>query len=123
MSANFRFQLHPAAVACSVSALLLSGCLGGSSSSDSGDDPGTGGSSSVIDVRALSNDPALVSGGDVLVEVLLGNPAAADSVVVTRNGEDVSAAFALRGDRLVGLVEGLEPGENQIEASLSLIHI
>lgn len=94
-----------------VSALALSGCLGGGGGSSSSS------SAQIEGVRSLSNDPALISGGDVLVEVQLADAGEADDVVVELNGDDVTDAFALRGDnRFVGLVTGLEVGENTISA-------
>lgn len=70
-------------------------------------------------VTSVSNDPDLVSGNDVLVEVLIANPIeAARDVVVTLNGADVTSKFDLRTKtRILGLVSGLEIGENRIIAS------
>jgi hypothetical protein len=76
-------------------------------------------SAQINSVLSLSNDPILVSGGDVLVEVQVANisEAAAD-IVVKLNGEVVTNAFAVRGgERFVGLVKGLKVGENTIVAS------
>ena len=72
---------------------------------------------SQIDV--LSNRADLISAGDALVEVKL--PAGTDpaSVVVTDDGRDVSSAFALNADgRFLGLVEGLDLGDNVLTATL-----
>nr|WP_231701577.1 DUF6351 family protein [Halopseudomonas xinjiangensis] len=76
-------------------------------------------SAEIKGVISLSNDPALVSGNDVLVEVLVTNlmEAAAD-VIVTLNGVVVTSEFGLRAqNRYIGLVSGLEVGENTIVAS------
>ena len=70
-------------------------------------------------VTSVSNDPDLVSGNDVLVEVQIANPLeAARDVMVTLNGVDVTSEFDLRRQhRMIGLVSGLEIGENTIIAS------
>lgn len=104
-------MLHPLVLGL-VSALALSGCFGGSGGSSS-----SSSSAQIDSVRSLSNDPALISGGDVLVEVQLADIDKADDVIVELNGEDISDAFALRADdRFIGLVVGLDLGENTISA-------
>jgi hypothetical protein len=69
-------------------------------------------------IEVLSNRADLVSAGDALLAI--GVPAGTDasSVHVTANGEDVSDAFAATGEgRLVGLVTGLELGDNVVRAT------
>jgi hypothetical protein len=108
---NIPFRILPL-VAGSVSVLALSGCLGGGGGSSS-----SSSTPQISGISSLSNDPSLVSGGDVLVEVQLADPGDADDIVVELNGEDVTSAFALRAeDRFVGLVTGLALGENTIAA-------
>jgi hypothetical protein len=72
-----------------------------------------------VEIRALSTRADLVSGGDVLVEVVL--PAGVDTahVRMTVDGRDVTDAIAVRSDgRMVGLVEGLDVGRNRLVATL-----
>lgn len=53
----------------------------------------------------------------MLVEVQLSDIDEADDVIVELNGADVTSAFALReDDRFIGLVTGLDVGENTISA-------
>jgi hypothetical protein len=66
-----------------------------------------------VDVTVLSSRPDQVTGGDALVRVD-GPPGRLDDLRVTRNGEDVTAAFAEDGRALVGLVDGLRLGGNRI---------
>lgn len=68
-------------------------------------------------IRVLSNRADLVSGGSALVEVKIGAGASPAQLRVTRDGVDVSAAFAVRADgRITGVVGGLQNGANQIVA-------
>lgn len=79
---------------------------------------GGGNDSAPLQIRTLSTRADLVSGGDALVEVAMprNNPGA--GLKVTAGGRDVTSAFSARGDgTFVGLVTGLEAGENQIEAT------
>jgi hypothetical protein len=66
-----------------------------------------------VDLAVLSSQPNQVSGGDALIRVsassgLLG------TLRVERNGEDVTGAFSPQGGALVGLVDGLELGKNEL---------
>ena len=66
-----------------------------------------------IEIKALSTRPDRVSGGDVLVEVIV--PAESkSSLVVTLGGRDVSAAFqpSAAPRSFLGLVTGLANGKN-----------
>ena len=68
-----------------------------------------------VEIRTVSNRPDLVSGGDVLVELVL--PATAAGLSVKVNGRDVTSAFAMSsGGRMLGLVSGLNVGTNVITA-------
>lgn len=72
-------------------------------------------------IQVLSNRPDMVSAGDVLVEVRLENADAADKLVLLRNGSDVSSvlqATATDPLRLLGVVDGLNVGENTISANI-----
>lgn len=71
-----------------------------------------------IALRALSTDPELVTGGDLLVEVGLPPGASLSRVTVAAGGRDVSAAFKPSATgTLVGLVTGLPLGRSRIEAA------
>ena len=78
----------------------------------------TGAGAGAPTLEAVSTLPQYVSGGDVLVQITLHDDAAsAKHLRVERNGEDVSGSFRTMPDgSLLGLVEGLEPGENTIVA-------
>jgi Tannase-like family of unknown function (DUF6351) len=71
-----------------------------------------------IEVIAVSNPhPDLVSGGDVLVRVVVTAGVGADRVAIDLNGTDVTPAFAAQADgSLLGLVTGLRHGSNVIRA-------
>lgn len=132
-------QRRTALVAAFVLTLTLAACSGddddsadSDSSSDTAaaDEPGgDAGDASVEDVgtttiaasesgdlriESTSTRAALVSDGDVLVTV--SGEAAADASV-TRNGDDVTAAFSLAGGVMRGVVDDLDDGENVIEAA------
>ncbi|MGZ8708162.1 MAG: DUF6351 family protein, partial [Gaiellaceae bacterium] len=71
-----------------------------------------GGSQTVREITVLSNRADLVSGGDALVAIDLKD-AAASSVKVTLNGNDITHAFAVRPTgRYEGLITGLVTGNN-----------
>src|SRR5215204_4201275 len=69
-------------------------------------------------LSVLSSRPDQVSGGDALVRVDVPRTVPLQQVTVTRNGEDVTAAFAPAPDgrALQGLVEGLQLGSNELVA-------
>lgn len=71
-----------------------------------------------LTIEVLSSAPDQVSGGDALIRVHLGNRAKADHVRITRNGDDVTGAFAADpgGRSLTGLVDGLRLGRNDLRA-------
>lgn len=96
---------------CSILLVSLTAC-GGSSSNHRGSPAG-----GVTGLSTLSTAPGMVSGGDVLMEIQLSDPAAAGRVAVMLNGTDITEAFALRTDgRYTGLVTGLAEGDNTITA-------
>jgi hypothetical protein len=70
-----------------------------------------------FDIRTVSNDANLISGGDALVEIV---PASAGTMVhVALNGHDIEGIFALTSDgRLLGLVRGLAIGQNVLTAKM-----
>ncbi|HVU73820.1 MAG TPA: DUF6351 family protein [Mycobacteriales bacterium] len=78
----------------------------------------TAGAASVpVQIKTLSVRADLVSGGQVLTQVVL--PPKAKGVHVTLNGNDVTAEFARRANgKYEGLLTGLRLGRNQVVAKL-----
>ena len=72
-----------------------------------------------IAVQAVSTDAARVTGGDVLVRVVLSPAAATTAVKVSVAGRDVTAAFkpGTAPNTLMGVVTGLAIGRNVIDAA------
>jgi hypothetical protein len=77
-----------------------------------------------LGVVAVSNPhPDLVSGGDVLVRVVVPGGVDTDRVAIELNGTDVTPTFAAQPDgSLLGLVEGLRAGANTIRAHDAMRH-
>lgn len=75
--------------------------------------------SGTIALRTLSTDAALVTGGDVLLEVTLPRGTNADGLRITAGGRDVTAAFhpGSSPTTLSGVVAGLGLGRTTIEAA------
>jgi hypothetical protein len=71
-----------------------------------------------VTLTALSSDPDMVTGGDVLMEVTLPPGTPRGELRVTANGRDATTAFrpARMMDTFVGLVTGLSLGTNTIVA-------
>jgi hypothetical protein len=70
-----------------------------------------------LQLRTLSNRADLISAGDALVEIVLPPGIAANAVQVELNKRDITQQFAIRADgRFLGLVNGLEIGENKLSA-------
>jgi len=104
-------------------ALTLAACGGSSSGGGSSGVPDPDGSSAedTAQLRVLSNRPDMVSAGDVLVEVILENAAAAEELVLTRNGSDVTSVLHASPDnplRLLGVVDGLAVGDNTLSTNI-----
>jgi Tannase-like family of unknown function (DUF6351) len=74
--------------------------------------------SSHLTLTSLSARPENVSGGDVLVRIDVPRNAALSDVSVSLNGTDVTGAFLpdSGGAALVGLVTGLQSGDNVLTA-------
>lgn len=72
-----------------------------------------------FEVRAVSSDPDMVTGGDVLVEIVVPRTVPAQQVRVSLDGEDVTDEFHPAQDprTLLGVVAGLELGENKLEVA------
>jgi hypothetical protein len=66
-------------------------------------------------LETLSSAPHQVTGGDTLVRVGLPPGRGPRHFVLLRNGEDVTSVLEREDGALVGLVGGLEPGENVLE--------
>ncbi|HEX8804795.1 MAG TPA: DUF6351 family protein [Acidimicrobiales bacterium] len=120
---HLRPHLRPLALAAAV-AVLAAACSGDDGGSAGGDGTGDGDEGGLA-VEVVSSRPQDVTGGDALVAVRLpeGTPAEqADDLTVTAGDRDVSEAFGRDprdDDRLVGLVDGLEEGdETEITARL-----
>jgi hypothetical protein len=72
-----------------------------------------------VGIEVLSNRADLVSGGEALVEITTPEGTGTKDVRVRLNGKKVTQAFSFRADgRLLGLVEGLEEGDNQLTAEV-----
>lgn len=96
--------------------LALAAC-GGGGSGGNGVTPPTNGA---ITVTTLSNRADLISGGDALVQLALSAGATAAGLRVDVDGRDVTPVFAAQPDgRLIGVVEGLRVGTNQLTAQTS----
>ena len=76
---------------------------------------------SPLEIRTLSARPDMVSGGDVLVQVVAPGTATPGTVTITLNGRDVTTAFrpTAPAGPLVGLLTGLSLGRNTIAAKTS----
>src|SRR6185295_532190 len=73
----------------------------------------------VLQIKTLSNRADLVSGGDVLVEVIVPAGSPTGTVHVFAGARDVSAAFTRGSDgRTLGVITGLGAGATQIKADL-----
>src|SRR6478672_5361603 len=81
--------------------------------------PAQAASRAPVTIDVLSNRPDLVSGGDALVQIQRPADAATAKVKVDVAGRDVTKVFADNGGgRLVGLVNGLVVGPNELTATL-----
>ena len=117
-----RFRAYPA----SATALLTIVALGVLSACSPEGIPGTSAEASEVlgrsDLRitSVSSRPYLVTGGDVLLRIEAGEDLDLSRVRVSANGMDVTERFspAVQGGSLVGLVEGLRIGDNEIEARI-----
>ena len=116
-----RSRAYPA-----TTALLMIGTLGVLSACSR--DGGFGGNaeasevlgSSELRIESVSTRPYLVTGGDVLLRIRAGEDLDVSRVQVSANGEDVTEGFrpAGHGRSLIGLIDGLRTGDNEIEARI-----
>lgn len=87
--------------------------------SDVSSTPSTSAPGPVPSIRTLSNRADLISGDDALVEIELPRGATFDQLHVRLGEKDVTAKFAARDDgRILGLVDGLAGGANQLSADV-----
>jgi hypothetical protein len=92
--------------------LLVAGVLSGISVATKA------GSNRGLDIITLSSRPDIVSGGNVLVRISESGKVAISEVAVFLNGQDVTSSFQPEtgGHSLLGLVEGLSVGKNNLTA-------
>jgi hypothetical protein len=100
--------------AIALASLVLASCGGG------GGDKVTFEVGTPIQIRTLSNRADLVSDGNVLTEIDVTPGLAKQNMKVTLNGADITSAFTPSGtDRFVGLVTGLQQGENKLVVDIN----
>ena len=77
-----------------------------------------------LSIRAVSTDAALVTGGDVLVQVSLPAGTAGSTARVTVGGRDITAAFhpGPTANTLQGVVTGLPVGRSTVDAAVGSAH-
>jgi Tannase-like family of unknown function (DUF6351) len=105
--------------------ILAAVLLGVSAVAAAPDDPaganraGSAASGNRFRVTVLSGQPDQVSGGDARVEIVVPRSVSLGDVDIELDGEDVSGAFERDGSRraLVGLVEGLDEGDNSLRVA------
>ncbi len=98
--------------------VCISSCGGNSSNNDNSNQSGSNLASSPS-VLVLSNRADLVSGDDVLIDVLPPAGSDASSIKMTLNGQDVSDQFSpVSNGNLRGLVTGMKLGKNTFVAQL-----
>lgn len=96
-------------------ALLL--CLAASLISCTESEPPASTGAPIV-ITALSNRADLISAGDVLIAIELPQERSFEDLSVALNGVDVSEYFAIRADgRILGLLDGLNIGNNAVTAS------
>ena len=76
--------------------------------------------SSELRIESVSTRPYLVTGGDVLLRIRAGEDLDLSQIRVSANGEDVTGGFSFsaHGGALIGLVQELRMGHNEIEARI-----
>ena len=76
--------------------------------------------SSDLRIESVSTRPYLVTGGDVLLRIRAGEDLDLSQIRVSANGEDVTGGFSFsaHGGALIGLVQELRMGHNEIEARI-----
>ena len=76
--------------------------------------------SSDLRIESVSTRPYLVTGGDALLRISAGEDLNLSEVRVSADGEDVTERFSpsVQGGPLIGLVQGLRMGHNEIKARI-----
>jgi len=81
--------------------------------------PSAASASHRMQIEVLSSRADLVSGGEVLVQIVVPSGVSARRVRASLNGRDVTRKFAVRSDRrFYGLLDGLRNGANLLVARL-----
>lgn len=81
--------------------------------------PVTAAPASPVTIEVLSNRADLISGGDALVQIVLAEGAYDSQLRVRLNDQNITDEFAVRDNgRYMGLVTGLEIGDNTLTAEL-----
>ena len=98
---------------------VLSACSGGGGFGANAEASEVLGSSD-LRIESVSTRPYLVTGGDVLLRIRAGEDLDLSRVRVSANGEDVTEGFSpsAHGGSMIGLVQGLRLGHNEIEARI-----
>jgi hypothetical protein len=71
-----------------------------------------------LQIKTLSNRADLISGGDVLVEIIVPAGSLVGTVHVTAGTTDVSSAFRRSDGRTLGVITGLADGQTEIKADI-----
>ena len=99
-------------IAVAAATVVPAGATTGSATASGGHNPNR------FEITVLSGRADQVSGGDALVQIVVPRKVAPADVIVTLGHSDVTAAFSAGAGRtLVGLVEGLENGDNTLTVS------
>ena len=115
-----RFRASGITALAALSIVTLGACSSGGGSQDGGEAQTTLAASD-LRILSLSTRAHLVTGGDVLLRVEVGTDLDASQVEVLANGADVTESFrsVRHGTSLVGLIQGLREGDNEIEARIA----
>ncbi len=120
-----KLRAYPASLAAPltiVALAVLSACSQGGPGTDTEVSEVLG--STDLRIQSVSTKAHLVTGGDVLLRIEAGEDLDLSDVRVSANGTDVTARFSLdvpgasQGASLIGLVAGLDIGDNEIEARI-----
>ncbi|MGY2067105.1 DUF6351 family protein [Blastococcus sp. SYSU DS0619] len=116
---HVRHSSRALAVAAATVVLLPLGASAALAGEETSAAPGDGPAAGVrqLEISVVSSRPDAVSGGDALVRVDLPRGVKPDRVRVLLGREDVSGEFRASDGGLLGLVDGLTPGEHVLRAS------
>ncbi|HSR97967.1 MAG TPA: DUF6351 family protein, partial [Kofleriaceae bacterium] len=116
---NMRFRT------LSYGALALTAASVGAGCEDAANNTGgaTTATPTLLQIQTLSNRADHVSGGDVMVQILLPPDAAPSGLHVRVGDRDVTSEFAAREDgRILGVIHGLAEGDNKVIADVDGAH-